>query len=73
VQLVREPVKRPVLVRIVEVEDVLGDDADLADARSRGLELGERREALLRPGRPPRRGQGRQAKRKAILEQVILN
>jgi len=45
VQLVGEPVEPVVLARIAQVEDVLGDDADLADARAGGLELREGRDA----------------------------
>jgi hypothetical protein len=48
VQLVGEPVKPVVLARIAQVEDVLRDDADLADARAGGLELGEGRNAASR-------------------------
>ena len=43
VELVREAEEPVVLQRVGEVEDVLGDDPDLADARARRLELGERR------------------------------
>jgi hypothetical protein len=72
VQLVREAVKGPVLVRIVEVEDVLGDDVDLADPRSRGLELGKGGQASLRGGllrrllSPAGPGEGGQANEQAI-------
>jgi len=48
VEPVRQPVERLVLARVVEVEDVLRNDADLADARPGRLQLGERRDALLR-------------------------
>jgi len=71
VQLVREAVESVVLARVVEVEDVLREDADLADARTRGLELGEARDALARrrllgaagPGCPC---QGRQESEQAM-------
>jgi hypothetical protein len=77
VQEVGEAEEPVVLPRIVEVEDVLGGDADLADARARRLELGERRQQrgcfcrypgrwlrLRPPGRP---GQGREANESANL------
>jgi hypothetical protein len=41
VQLVGEAIEPVVLARIAQVEDVLGDDADLADACARRFELGE--------------------------------
>jgi len=78
VQLVRQAVEGVVLSRVVEIEDVVGLDADLPDARPGGLELGESRNALgrllvLRAGRPGRRGQSRQATEKAMPKQVTLN
>ncbi len=54
VQPVREPEKRIVLLRIAQVEDVFSIDANLADLRVRGLELGEGRKGL----RSDRRGAG---------------
>jgi hypothetical protein len=48
VQRVGKAIKPVVLARIAQVEDVLGDDANLADARARGLELGEGRNAAWR-------------------------
>jgi hypothetical protein len=48
VQLVGEAIEPVVLARIAQVEDVLGDDADLADAGAGGLELGEGRNAAWR-------------------------
>jgi hypothetical protein len=41
VQLVGEAVEPVALARVAQVEDVLGEDADLADARARGFQLGE--------------------------------
>jgi len=71
VQLVREAVESVVLARVVEVEDVLREDADLADARSRGLELGEgwnglARRGLLGAAGPGCPRQGRQAGEQAM-------
>jgi hypothetical protein len=62
-ELVGEAEQPVVLLRIVEVEDVLGGDSDLADAGAFGFELGERRQALnrrcvLRQRRSGRAGQG---------------
>jgi hypothetical protein len=45
-ELVGEAEEPVVLLRVVEVEDVLGGDSDLADAGAFGFELGERRNAL---------------------------
>ncbi|HEV3010518.1 MAG TPA: hypothetical protein VGX52_15935 [Burkholderiales bacterium] len=70
VQLVRQTIEGVVLPRVVEVENVLGDDADFADARARGLELGKarnRRRTFLRARRRARRGERRQAKQEADL------
>jgi hypothetical protein len=39
---VRRAVDEAVLVRIAEIEDVVGDDADLADQGAGGLQLFER-------------------------------
>jgi hypothetical protein len=41
VQLVGEAVEPVVLARIAQVENILSDDADLADACARRFELGE--------------------------------
>jgi hypothetical protein len=69
VQLVGKAIEPVVLARIAQVEDVLGDDADLADARARRFELGEGRNAGGRlcagPACP---GEGGEAN-----EQVTLN
>ena len=68
---VGEPEQPVVLARVREVEDLLREDADLADARARVLELGEARQALrrlLRGGQPGCPGQRRKAN-----EQVELN
>jgi hypothetical protein len=68
VQLVGEAIKPVVLARIAQVEDVLGDDADLADARAGGLELGERRNAGRRLGAGPAcPGQGGEANEQETL------
>ncbi len=48
VQPVREAEESVVLLRVVEVEDVPGVDADLADRGSGGFELGQRGNALRR-------------------------
>jgi hypothetical protein len=48
VQLVCQPVEEIVLPRILQVEDVLGGDVDVADARAGGFELCEARQALGR-------------------------
>jgi hypothetical protein len=68
VQLVGEAEEEVVLPRIVQVEDVAGDDADFADARAGRLELGERGEGLrlLRTGRAGCPGQGREPNEQAI-------
>jgi hypothetical protein len=47
VQLVREAEQPVVLARVLEVEDVLRQDADLADAGAGRLELGQRGYAFL--------------------------
>jgi hypothetical protein len=68
VQLVGEAVEPVVLARIAQVEDVLGDDANLADARARGLELGESRKADRRLGAGPAcPGQGGEANEQKAL------
>src|SRR5688572_15961697 len=71
VNLVCQAVERVVLARIGEVEDVLGNDANLADARAGGFELGERghriRRSFLRMPRLSGRGERDQASEKANL------
>ena len=72
VKLVCETEEPVVLLRVLEVEDVLGDDPDLADAGARGLELGERRDlpsirGILRARRPGCR------QRREADEQVVPN
>jgi hypothetical protein len=47
VQIVRQAVERVVLPRIVEIEDVVRMDADLADQRPSRFELGERRQLRM--------------------------
>jgi hypothetical protein len=69
VQLVGEAIQPVVLARIAQVEDVLGDDTDLADARARRFELGEAWNAGWRLGAGPAcPGEGGEAN-----EQVMLN
>jgi hypothetical protein len=70
VQLVRQAVEGLVLPRVREVEDVLRDDADVADARAGGLELGEGGNTSLRArlfgaGRLACPGQGGKANEQA--------
>ena len=69
VQLVGEAEEPVVLPRIAQVEDIAGDDADFADTRAGGLQLGERRHALrfLRAGRSRCPGQRGQANEEAKL------
>jgi hypothetical protein len=72
VQLVREAVEGLVLPRVGEIEDVLRDDADVADARAGGFQFGKgwnsasQRARLLRAGRPACPGEGRKANEQAI-------
>src|SRR5207247_8844108 len=68
VQRVRRAIGKTAFLRIVEVEDVVRIDDDLADDGAGGLELGERRELLrVRGGgdqrQQPRQQAGRQNKR----------
>jgi len=69
VQIVGEAEKPVVLPRIVQVEDIAGDDADFANTRPGGLQLGERRQALrvLRAGPSRCPGQRDQANEEAKL------
>jgi hypothetical protein len=41
-------IEEVVFLRVVRIEDIVGDDPDLADQRAGGLELGDRRQ---RPAR----------------------
>ena len=63
VQPVCKAVKRVVLARVCEVEDILRDDVDAADACAGRLQLGEARKALGRRlclDRRERRGERRE-------------
>jgi hypothetical protein len=73
VNLVGEPEEPVVLARIAQVEDIVREDANFADTRAGGLELGEARQALRCAGRllcgspPGCPGQGRKANEQAVL------
>jgi len=71
VDLVGEAENEVVLARVVQVEDVVGVDADLADARALRLELGKGRQAsvgrILRARPPGCPGQRRKANEQAKL------
>ncbi len=61
VQLVRQPEQEIIFLGILQVEDVVVDDAYLADDRPCSLQFGERRERICTCGFVCR---GRQAKAK---------
>jgi hypothetical protein len=76
VQLVRQAIEDIVLPGVLEIEDVVGEDADLADARACGFELREARQAfrrrrLLRGGRRGDAGERGQASEKRMPQQVL--